>query len=226
MLIKTVPPSCYGVVSEMRNPKHFTRSIITCQIVATAMYIICGTVVYYFCGQFVASPALGSAGPLMKRVCYGLALPGLLVSGILYTHIPAKYLFVRLLANSEHLSKNTVKHWVYWVGCVFACTAVAYLLGSAVPGFGDLVGLIGALLGTILCLSLPSYQWIYLHRERARTDKSLMFRLGMATNIIIILLGAFICVGGTYASVLAIKATVEKTGAKPFSCADNSGSVM
>jgi hypothetical protein len=150
----------------------------------------------------------------------------LLVSGILYTHIPAKYLFVRLLANSEHLSKNTVKHWVYWVGCVFACTAVAYLLGSAVPGFGDLVGLIGALLGTILCLSLPSYQWIYLHRERARTDKSLMFRLGMATNIIIILLGAFICVGGTYASVLAIKATVEKTGAKPFSCADNSGSVM
>ena len=209
----------------MRNPRLFTKAIITCQTVATAMYIICGTVVYYFCGQFVASPALGSAGPLMKKVCYGLALPGLLVSGILYTHIPAKYIFVRLLSNSEHLSKNTVKHWVYWVSCVFACSAVAYLLGSAVPGFGDLVGLIGALLGTVLCLSLPSYQWIYLNRSRMREDKSVAFRIGVLVNWSIVILGAFICVAGTYGSVLAIKATVEKTGAKPFSCADNSGSV-
>lgn len=46
---------------------------------------------YHFTGQYIASPALGSAGVLMKKVCYGLALPGLLVGCIINTHMPAKY---------------------------------------------------------------------------------------------------------------------------------------
>lgn len=41
--------------------------------------------------RFIDSPALGSAGPLMKRVCYGLVLPGLIIGVTLYAHIPAKY---------------------------------------------------------------------------------------------------------------------------------------
>ena len=31
--------------------------------------------------------ALGSAGVLMKKICYGLVLPGLLVTEILYIHV-------------------------------------------------------------------------------------------------------------------------------------------
>jgi hypothetical protein len=46
-----------------------------------------GTVVYYFCGQYVASPALGSAGTLMKRICYGISLPGLFVTITIYLHV-------------------------------------------------------------------------------------------------------------------------------------------
>lgn len=41
--------------------------------------------------RYIDSPALGSAGPLMKRVCYGLVLPGLIIGVTLYVHIPAKY---------------------------------------------------------------------------------------------------------------------------------------
>jgi hypothetical protein len=29
-------------------------------------------VVYYYCGQYVASPALGSAGPMIKKIAYGM----------------------------------------------------------------------------------------------------------------------------------------------------------
>ncbi|RAL65235.1 hypothetical protein DID88_001341 [Monilinia fructigena] len=67
----------------------------------TAIYIAIGIVVYYFCGSYVASPALGSAGATMKKVCYGLALPGLLVSTILLSHLPAKFMFLRLLRGSK-----------------------------------------------------------------------------------------------------------------------------
>ena len=88
----------------------------------------------------------------MKRVCYGLALPGLLVSTVLYAHLPAKYLFVRILRGSEHLSKNTFKHWAVWLGSVTGCILFSYVVASAIPVFGGLVNLIGASLGTLVCI--------------------------------------------------------------------------
>lgn len=80
-------PAYFQIISEMRDPKLYRRSLIVTQSVITATYVVIGTVVYYYCGSFVASPALGSAGPLLKRVCYGLALPGLLASTTLLVHV-------------------------------------------------------------------------------------------------------------------------------------------
>lgn len=48
---------------------------------------VVGIVVYRYCGSYVSNPALGSAGVLMKKVCYGLALPGVLLSTVLITHV-------------------------------------------------------------------------------------------------------------------------------------------
>lgn len=61
--------------------------MVLCQGTVTAVYTAIGIVVYYYCGSYVASPALGSAGTLMKRICYGLALPGLLVSTLILLHV-------------------------------------------------------------------------------------------------------------------------------------------
>ena len=71
----------------MRDPRKYTRSLIICQSTVTITYIVIGIVVYYFCGSFVASPALGSAGVTMKKICYGLALPGLLVTVTIVSHV-------------------------------------------------------------------------------------------------------------------------------------------
>ena len=80
-------PAFFSIVSEMRDPRFYTRSLIVCQTTVTITYAVIGIVVYYFCGSYVASPALGSAGPLMKKICYGLALPGLLVTTTLVIHV-------------------------------------------------------------------------------------------------------------------------------------------
>lgn len=80
-------PAFFSIISEMRNPKDYTKSMVVCQSTVTAIYTAIGIVVYYYCGSYVASPALGSAGNLMKRVCYGLALPGLLVSTLILLHV-------------------------------------------------------------------------------------------------------------------------------------------
>lgn len=80
-------PAFFSIVSEMRDPKQYTRSLIICQTTVTVTYVVIGIVVYYFCGSYVASPALGSAGVTMKKVCYGLALPGLLATVMLTSHV-------------------------------------------------------------------------------------------------------------------------------------------
>lgn len=80
-------PAFFNIASEMRDPRHYTKALIVCQTTVTVCYCVVGIVVYYFCGSYVASPALGSAGPLIKKIGYGIALPGLLVSGILLGHV-------------------------------------------------------------------------------------------------------------------------------------------
>lgn len=80
-------PAFFQIASEMRVPEMYTRSLLLCQSVVAVTYIVIGIVVYYYCGSYVASPALGSAGVLLKKVCYGLALPGLCVSTLLFVHV-------------------------------------------------------------------------------------------------------------------------------------------
>lgn len=80
-------PGFFPIAAEMRDPTKYTKALLVCQGFVTAMYIAIGCVVYYYCGSYVATPALGSAGVLVKKVAYGIALPGLLVSTIIVHHV-------------------------------------------------------------------------------------------------------------------------------------------
>lgn len=80
-------PFFFPIVSEMREPRHYQKAMVLCQTVVTVTYVTIGIIVYYFCGSYVASPALGSAGKTIKQVSYGIALPGILVATTISTHV-------------------------------------------------------------------------------------------------------------------------------------------
>lgn len=80
-------PAYFPIAAEMRDPRHYKRSLFVCHGFITAMYIMAGCVIYYYCGSYVSSPALGSAGRTVKKVSYGLALPGLLATTVLCIHV-------------------------------------------------------------------------------------------------------------------------------------------
>jgi hypothetical protein len=80
-------PSFFPIVSEMRDARKYTRALLVCQSIMTITYLTVGCVVYKYCGSYVASPALGSAGPTVKKVSYGFALPGLIVTTALVIHV-------------------------------------------------------------------------------------------------------------------------------------------
>lgn len=80
-------PAYFTIVAEMRDPRLFTRSLVVAQIGSTMIYVTIGIVIYYYCGSYVASPALGSAGTLIKRVSYGISLPGLIATTTIVLHV-------------------------------------------------------------------------------------------------------------------------------------------
>lgn len=67
--------SFFGIMSEMEDVREFPKALAMLQVVDTIMYIVTAMVIYCYAGPDVESPALSSAGPLMKKVAYGLAIP-------------------------------------------------------------------------------------------------------------------------------------------------------
>lgn len=71
----------------MRNPRQYPRSLAMAQSVIVAVYLVIGIILYYYCGSYVSSPALGSAGGTVKKISYGIALPGLIVTTAITAHV-------------------------------------------------------------------------------------------------------------------------------------------
>lgn len=248
----TGTPFFFPIVCEMRDPRHYTKALTICQSVVTVTYIVIGVVVYYYCGSYVSSPALGSAGHLIKQIAYGIALPALFVTSTISTHVghihsipfllsqrpypvaapsnerqmASKYFFIRIMRGSRHLAANTPVHWLTWLSCVGAVIAVAYIIASAIPIFGSLISLVGALLGTLQVFQPAGFMWLYDNWSKGSADRGQrsakwMFMVGF--SVFMVVLGTFLMAAGTYGAVVGIIDGLKAHGADgPWSCADNS----
>ena len=59
----------------MRTPTDYPKTLYFLQGIDTTLYTVAAIVIYIYGGPDVTSPALGSAGPLMSKVAYGVAIP-------------------------------------------------------------------------------------------------------------------------------------------------------
>ncbi|KAK8926878.1 hypothetical protein H634G_06623 [Metarhizium anisopliae BRIP 53293] len=218
-------PAFFAIAAEMREPRHYTRCLLICQAGVTVTYVSIGAVVYYFCGSYVASPALGSAGAVVKRIAYGLALPGLVATTTIVIHFPAKYAFVRILRGSRHLTANNLVHWATWLSCTLVTTVIAYLIASGIPVFGGLVSLIGALLGTLMSFQPMGCMWLYDNWSKGKQDRTIKWVLMVIFSVFVVVSGTFLMITGTYGSVVGIIDSYKKSGGSgAWTCADNSNS--
>lgn len=195
------------VISEMREPKDYRKAVFVAMGFVTSSYICFALVVYRWCGAWVASPSLGSAGRNMQIAAYAVGFIGLLVSACLYLHVAAKYCFVRILRNSRHLQENTMVHWGTWLGLVFGLCAIAFILAEAIPIFNYLIAITGSICFAPLAIMLPGYLWIHDHKDWIRG--SMFKKIAFVLHVGMILLGAFLLVGGTYGVVKEIQAAYD-----------------
>lgn len=187
-------PGTIPIISEMKKPKDFTKVTVAVACIVTVIYLTLSMTMYSYVGQWVASPSLGSAGSLVKKIAYGVAIPALVVSAGLFNHVSAKYLFVRALKNTRHLQSNTWTHWSTWIGLNFAMGVLGFIFAEAVPVFNYLLALLASACFAPMSIMLPALFWIADHKAyRKGTTKN---KVTYGAHVGILLLGTFMCVGG------------------------------
>ncbi|KAL2829306.1 transmembrane amino acid transporter protein-domain-containing protein [Aspergillus pseudoustus] len=215
------------VISEMKRPKDYPKAVYLCMAIVNAAYLAFSLVVYRWCGTWVASPSLGSAGETLKKVSFGVALAGLLITPGLSLHGAAKYLFVRIMRNSPHFQTNTVTHWAVWLSCTIGLGIVSFIIYEAVPIFNYLLTLTSAICCAPLAIVFPVVFWMYDHKSwRTGGDGQNVLKMAWYYTMIVIgIVGMYICVAGTYVVVVQINdAYRDGTITGAFTCADNSSS--
>lgn len=116
-------------------------------------------------------------------------------------------------------------HWATWLGCTGGVTLVAYTIASAIPVFGGLVSLIGALLGTFMCFQPYGCMWLYDNWAKGKEAKTPKWCAMVAWCGFVIVMGTFIMVAGTYGSVVSISDSYKESGGSAaWTCTDNSNS--
>ncbi|KAK3114757.1 hypothetical protein LTR53_006600 [Teratosphaeriaceae sp. CCFEE 6253] len=184
------------VISEMRRPGDYRKAAIVTGVLVLAMYLSFSLVIYRYCGIWIATPAFGSAGTLFKKISYGVALPGLVIGVGIYSHVAAKLLFVRILRDTHHLQENTAVHWGTWLGINLLLGAVSFIISQAVPILNYLLGLAGSLCFAPFSLIYPALLW--MHDYRSYRSGSGIKKAMYGFHALIVLVGLFMVVGGTY----------------------------
>ena len=164
----------FSFISELKNPEEYPKALFLLQGCDTSLYLLVAGVVYGYGGKDVASPALGSTGPLLSKIAYGIAIPTIIIAGVINGHVAAKYIYVRLFRGTEMMSKKNWKSFGIWALIGLTLWTLAWIIAEAIPVFNDLLALISSLFASWFTYGLSGVFWLYLNWGHYRDSKKKM----------------------------------------------------
>lgn len=180
----------FSFISELHTPSSYPKGLYLLQGVDISMYIIVSVVTYRYAGKDVASPALSSTSPLLRKIAYGIAIPTIVIAGVINGHVAAKYIYIRLFRGTDQMSKRTWGSFGRWAIIVTILWVIAWIIAEAIPVFNDLLGLISALFASWFTYGLSGVFWLFLNKGKYRESWRKMFLTVL--NAIIFCMGAAI----------------------------------
>lgn len=129
----------------MKNPEDFPKSLCMQQGFEILLYTVSAAVIYRYAGAGVASPALGSTGPILRKVAYGIAIPTIVISGVVLGHVAIKNVYVRVFRGTNTMHTRSFRSIGAWVGITLAFWILSWIIAEAIPVFSDLLSLVVSL---------------------------------------------------------------------------------
>ncbi|KAH7139774.1 transmembrane amino acid transporter [Dactylonectria estremocensis] len=207
----------FSFMDEMHTPKDYMKSIWANGAMQIFIYTLTGALCYAFIGSSVQSPALLSAGGLISKIAFGIALPVIFISGSINTTVALRYVHGRLYKNSIHRYINTPIGWASWIGIVSIFTVIAWIIAETIPIFSDLLSLCSALFVSGFSFYIPGIMWFaFLCKGKWFARENIAMSVG---SIVVFIIGMVVLVGGTYATIVDIMDQIS-TGSDhaPFTC--------
>ncbi|KAJ5091054.1 hypothetical protein NUU61_005924 [Penicillium alfredii] len=204
----------FGFISEMQIPTDYPKTLYLLQGTDTSMYLVAAVVIYYYGGKDVKSPALSSTSSVTAKLAYGIAIPTIVIAGVINGHVAAKYIYVRLFRGTDHMQKRSLLSIGSWVAITFVLWVIAWIIAEAIPVFNNLLSLITALFASWFTYGLSGIFWLFLNWGRY----TLSWRKASLTvlNLVIVGIGGCLCGMGLWVSGKAIH---DGSSGASFSCA-------
>ncbi|KAG0650811.1 Methyltryptophan resistance [Hyphodiscus hymeniophilus] len=208
----------FSFMDEMHTPKDYVKAIWALGSIEIFIYTLTGALIYAFVGKDVESPALLSAGSLMAKIAFGVALPVIFISGAINGTVVARYIHGRIYKNSVVRFINTRKGWITWLALISFITIIAWVIAEAIPFFSDLLSICSALFISGFTFYFPAMMWFILLRKGKWHDRENLFL--SIVNGIVFVIGIIVLVAGTYSAVVDIKNQYQEgTVRGAFTCA-------
>ncbi|OJJ06613.1 hypothetical protein ASPVEDRAFT_330270 [Aspergillus versicolor CBS 583.65] len=206
----------FSFISELKDPREYPKSLFLLQGTDTILYIVSAVVIYCYAGPGVTSPALGSASPIIGKIAYGIALPTIIIGGVVNGHVASKYIYVRLFRKTDRMHKKDFVAVGSWLLITFCTWVLAWIIASAIPVFNNLLSLIASIFASWFTYGFTGMFWLYLNKGRFFSTPMKTFLTLL--NIFMIVIAAVICGLGLYVSGRALH---EDSSTASFSCANN-----
>ncbi|CEH16680.1 amino acid transporter [Ceraceosorus bombacis] len=224
-----------SVMAEMRDASHdFVPALVWLQAAAITLYVVTAIVVYALAGQYTTSPALGAAPATIAKIAYGIALPCLLGTALVFGHTAIKYLYIislKLLGAQNQATSNTKTSWISWISCALLFWTAAFLIANAVPIFDSILDISSATFIAWFTFGISGVFWFHLNwhpddQTGVRPFKKNWKKKTLALlNVAIIVIALFMNSAGLYVAItrlLHIFRDDANAISAPFTCADNS----
>lgn len=224
---------CYpSFISQMTRPKDFKKALSVVTILELITFALCGSIVYVYVGnEYITAPAFGSLVGNYKKIAFSFALPTVLFLGSLYSNVTAQFFFLHIFKEgSAHREDHTVKGWTTWVGINVGLWVLAFVIAEVIPFFSDLLSLMSSLFDCwfgfvfwgVAYFRLLQYKDPNFTFWSAFKEGSILKKLSMIWNILLIIMGLYILGPGLYATCQSI-INSYKSGlyGNPFTCVSN-----
>jgi hypothetical protein len=132
----------FNFCAELRDPKDYPKALAFMQTVAITFYMVIAIVIYYYAGPFVASPALASASPTVRKVAFGIALPTIIVAGVVNGSILCKYIYIRTWKGTDAIHKKNFRSIGSWVAICAVAWFTSWLIAEMIPNFNSMLAFI------------------------------------------------------------------------------------
>ncbi|KAI1151244.1 transmembrane amino acid transporter protein-domain-containing protein [Nemania diffusa] len=208
------------LISEMKRPRDAMKAAFTLQTTATSLYVVFALVSYWYLGPNVASPSFLSLNPFWSKAAFALAIPNFLVGGSLYSHVASKLIFIRLFRHTKHIHSNTPLGWGIWTFLILLANSAAFILAVSIPVFNYLVGIAAAAFVAWYTYGLAGAFWLHdTYYFKGGFEAWLRQPFMLVLNVLTVLAGAFVSVGGLYAMVVSLlRASAAGELSPPFQC--------